>query len=361
MAFQLLNFQVLPTAVIANPTDRAEIVAYRALASEWATTVLNQLTVYNPNHDYAVPFPNDPPADADQAARIARLHEITQYVNGLFSVYGAGYAALAQAMVASNQPAPVPAVPPSQPPKIPLPEKFIGKSSTAARQFLRQCKNYAAICPFDSPTQEIRWILHLMQGDARPWRDEQLTQYALVPPPAHLTDRALFEIEFKVRWIDPHEGEKALDRILEGQITQRTSVKLYNDQFNGALALTTKTGADPDILRSYETGLKPAVRIAAIVALIAQPNISFHDRQKLMIRLDEGLMDIRASNTSTPRQALLLTTWFIAPGAPRLTNEERENLRRIGGCFRCRQVGPRNIQAANVATFNPPPATPSDF
>jgi hypothetical protein len=57
--------------------------------------------------------------------------------------------------------------------------------------------------------------LQLVEGDASHWRDEQLIQYVLVSPPAHRMDRALFVIEFKARWTDAHEGEKALVKTLK--------------------------------------------------------------------------------------------------------------------------------------------------
>lgn len=59
-------------------------------------------------------------------------------------------------------------------------------------------------------------MLQLMKVDTSHWRGEQLVQYALVPPPAHLMDRALFVVEFRARRTDSHESEKALDRILKG-------------------------------------------------------------------------------------------------------------------------------------------------
>lgn len=385
MAFQLPNFQPPPVAVMADPTDptRVEIVAYRALVTQWNTTVLNQLAICNPQHGYAVAYPNDPPVNADQAARLARLQEIRQYVDGLFPIYAAGYAALAQAIAAGNQPGPAVAAQNPRPPKTALPEKFAGKSPTAARHFLQQCENYAAICPFATPDKEIRWMLQLLEGEASHWASEQQAQYRLAVPPAHLTDLALFVEEFKARWTDPFEAEKALDRILKGHIIQRTSVKSYNDQFNEALSLTTQTGADATILRSYETGLKSTVRQAAGIALIANPNINFHDRQMLMVRLDETIMQTRPQTNPTPQRRYVSSNPSPAPSAPgtqnpvpltptpapikveiarqytRLTPEERERLSRIGACFRCREVGhmahqcPRNNRTATIAAVNP--------
>src|SRR5258706_11031973 len=156
MAFQLPNFQVPPVATIADPADptHAEIVGYRVQVTQWNTTVLNQLDVSNPNHGYAVPYPDDPPVNADQAARIARLQEIRQYVDKLFSIYAAGYAALGQAVVSRNR-RPVVAAPLPRPPKMPLPAKFIGETPGATIRFLLNCKNYAAIPTISIPDTRI--------------------------------------------------------------------------------------------------------------------------------------------------------------------------------------------------------------
>ena len=54
---------------------------------------------------------------------------------------------------------------------------------------------------------------------------------------------------------------------MKGAITQRTSVKIYNDKFNEALGLNTLTGADISMLHTYMTNLKPAVHNTAIAPL----------------------------------------------------------------------------------------------
>ena len=107
---------------------------------------------------------------------------------------------------------------------------------------------------------EIRWALTLMIGDAAQWHDEKLDELVPGAPPApHLNDWPDFVAHFNERWTNPHEEEKQLDRIMQGKITQCTSVKIYNDLFNEALGMTTLTGADAAILRAYTMGLKPMV------------------------------------------------------------------------------------------------------
>ena len=305
MAVQLPNFLPMPIAIITDETDpdRNEIVAFRTAVEKWRSSVLANLTVLNPNYGKAPPLPNNPADNADAAARITHLQELRQVATALFPIYAAAYAQFAVALAAGNPPPTPPPAPVPRPPKTKLPNVFTGKSSTAARQFLRQCTNYAVISPFADPEQQIRWVLQLLKGEAAPWRDQQLNMLKANPPPAHLLTWDAFCDEFEARWTDPHEAEKALDMIMNGTIQQRTSVKIYNDQSNAALRLTSMTGANVVVTRAYKMGLKPAVRIAAIAPLLADPNMTFHKKQALMVHIDETLMQIRSSNRGAGRLA----------------------------------------------------------
>ena len=227
-----------------------------------------------------------------------------------------------------------------------------------------------------------------MAGDAAQWRDEKLDELAPGHPAvAHMTDWPNFVAHFNERWTDPHEEEKQLDRIMKGAITQRTSVKIYNDLFNEAVGLTTLTGADTAILCAYTTGLKPMVRNLAIAPLRADPRMTFHARQTLMVDIDESLMQTRQATAPAPPQQTVINNPVInvqgttasATPAPacgatpacattpaikieaacqytKLTPEECTQLARTGGCFHCRQQGhmacdcPCNITTVNAAT-----------
>ena len=359
----------------ANPTV-AEVNAYRTRAEQWRTDVLGNLSVFDPNHGYATLFPNAAAVAADLPSRLARIDEIRNYMIGLLPIYSAAYAQWG-GIVARGQAAPQPA---ARPPKTKLPDEFTGKSAAAARHFIQQCKNYAMLAPFASPAHQIRWTLQLMGAETSQWKDEQLLLFDQDPLPAHLRVWDDFVTAFEERWTDPYEEEKALDKIMHGQVFQRTSVKSYNDQFNELLGLTTETGANPMIYRAYENGLKIAVKNTAITPLLANPGMTFHEKQALMVRIDESLMQARTSTVTPGRWQITQNSPDPnrpgnqnnrAPSTPapqaqnpvkteaarqytKLTEGERENLRRIGGCFRCRQQGhlanqcPRNIQAAVV-------------
>ena len=213
-----------------------------------------------------------------------------------------------------------------------------------------------------------------MDANVSTWRDKHFALLEQVPLPAQFSTWDNFQDEFVAQLTDPHEAEKPLDKIQRGVVFQRTSVKFYNDHLNELLRLTGLAGDNPAILRSYVVGLKSAVRIAAFPLLRAQPDITFPARQTLMAEIDDELMYIHAEQSTAPpprrtpqvvfnmQNPLQNPTPIAAtPGeragstpAPRestpskveatrrytrLTPEERDNLRRIGGCFRCRQPG----------------------
>ena len=384
-------FALLPVATITDEADpdRAEIVTFRGQASAFAGAVLPLWGVMNPGQPQpGGALPNNPAVGADAAARVARMVELRAYVQNIFNAYAPAHAAFTAALAAAAAPAPPPAAPAPRPPKMKTPELFTGKSTTEARHFVRQCRNYLAVQNMPDPETEIRWMLGLLTGEAAQWRDEKLDEMTAAQPlPVHMADWDDFANHFEARWTDPHEEEKQLDRIMKGAITQRTSVKIYNDLFNEAVGLTTLTGANTAILRAYTTGLKPMVRNLSIAPLRADPNMTFHARQTLMVDIDESLMQTRQPTAPAPARRTVINNPVInvqgttAPGTPapargttparattpaikieaarqytKLTPEERTQLARTGGCFRCRQQGhmardcPRNAITVNAAT-----------
>jgi hypothetical protein len=156
------------------------------------------------------------------------------------------------------------------------------------------------IAPFVDPQSEIRWALQLMQGITEEWCDKMMDRYSLPHIPGFLLDWDKFVKEFYTQWADPHEGEKARQCILTQQITQRTSVKVYNDLFNQTLALTGMDSTNPAIVHSYKNGLKADVQSGAAIMLMVHPNITFHERQLLMIAIDERLQKSWPRQTTQP-------------------------------------------------------------
>jgi hypothetical protein len=252
------------------------------------------------------------------------------------------------------------------------------------------------IAPFMDPQSEIRWVLQLMWGITEEWRDKMMDGYSLPQVPGYLLDWDEFVEEFYTQWADPHKGEKVRQHILTQQITQRTSVKVYNDLFNQALALTGMDSTNPAVVHSYKNGLKPDIQSGAVIMLMVHPHVTFHECQQLMIAIDKRLQKTRpCQNTQPcfiapppvlhfhappPTPTARATT--AAPSTPRATMsaspalqgqtpagagvawqytklmpQEREGLRQAGQCFYCCEQGhmanqcPRCPQRVNaVAT-----------
>jgi hypothetical protein len=407
--FHMPAFAIPPIAVIADedaPT-RPEVTAFRGQVDTWSQEVFAQLVVMNPAHGFTLAMPTALNAAPDPATLLGKLAALRFYCYALLPVYtmaytglqaalaGAPAGAAAAAAVAAAIPAAVPApvLPRPRVPKVELPARFAGKTTTLARAFIRQCNNYAALIPFDTHDAQIRWTLQLMEGDALLWANEQLDLIDDVAPPPHLLNYALFQDEFLTRWTDPHAMNKAVDLIMSGAIAQKTSVKAYNDQFNEVLTLSGELSTNNMILRMYHKGLKPAVQISAIPSLRATPGITFADRQAMMVGIDEDLMQVRAATRATssappPRARpqyvvniqtpVDLTSPSPAPqsrqGTPikveaarqftKLTPEERQRLRDTNACFYCRAHGHRAAECPNkpvrvAAIATPAPAAPA--
>ena len=387
----------LPNNPIQDPADpdHVELNQYLADSTTWRDGCLAELHVYQPNHGFNLALPPRSAANASQVLRLQRYMDLQVHNLTLNGVYDPARTAFTALFAAPAAPAPQAPLHAPRAPKTRMPEIFTGKTTVSAWHFIRQCTNYATIAPFADAEQEIRWMLQLMDGEAAQWRDEMQDDFNQNPAPAHLNSVDDFIDKFKARWMDPHEDEKALDRIMTGKITQTTSVKRYNDAFNDALRLTNEDPANAFVVQAYEAGLKPAVTNTAIAPLLANPRMTLHEKQAMMVRIDKSLMKTRAQTSAPPPHRYVINNPVInvpaatapahqartsatpAPGNPgnpikveaacqytHLTEAERENLRRQGGCFRCRQVGhmanqcPRRPQVAAVEVAVAAPVTP---
>ena len=200
---------------------------------------------------------------------------------GYATAYNTFVVRLAQGGAApANIPLPQP-----RPQKMKLPAEFTGKDAAAARHFLKQCNNYINQQHMNDDEERVRWTLQLMEGEAAQWRDEMLSGFDAVIPPQHCIDWDDFQREFRLRWEDPYESNKATIKLMGGTLNQTTSVKKYNDLFNGYLDLSPYDGTNGMVLDSYERGLKYEVLNGAMAQ--RTPNMTFADIQRLMVQVDE--------------------------------------------------------------------------
>jgi len=380
MAFQLPGFLNPPALVFTDEADPtlAELQVANTDIGTWTTQVRNQLAFLNPHHGHTTALAAVPPHNAGVDVRAARLLDYRNQMNRLFHIYAAAYANAATALMQGLVPAPAPAPAPRvRPPKTQLPTTFLGKSPTAAHHFIQQCVNYIVITPFPDPETEMRWALQLLEGDMAAWRDEMLSGYQAVPVPANLNDWDDFVMVFQAQFMDPHKANKAMDRLMSHGITQKTSVKVYNDLFNETLMLANQTSANALIRRAYETGLKDPVRIALVPLMLLNPNMTLHEHQQNAIRVDESLMQTRKATTPAPACTVINNPVFNLPSPTpshgttpikveancqyaKLTADERTELARIGGCFYCHQRGHMASQCPNHCPAQVAAITPDE-
>src|SRR5258708_22795782 len=176
-----------------------------------------------------------------------------------------------------------------RPPHMTKPTAFAGKGRAAACFFLTKCNNYILVSPMVSEEVQIRWALQQLEGNTHPWHEAQFASMCVALVPAHLATWNTFQAHFEACWCDPHEAEKAMNKLMSGAITQCTSIGVYNNLFNELLALTAEDSTNGAVLTCYMNGLKTAVRVAAVPSIKVQPNITFEECQALMVEMDKLL------------------------------------------------------------------------
>ena len=238
------------------------------------------------NPQFAMPVVTAmPPANASVAVRVTHLGELCTMVLTLFAAYATAYNTFV-VQLAQGGPAPanVP-LPQARPQKMKLPVEFTGKDSAAAQHFLKQCNNYINQQHMNDDEERVRWTLQLMEGDAAQWRDEILSGFDQAIPPQYCTDWDDFQAEFQLRWEDPYEANKATIKLMGRTLNQTTSVKKYNNLFNGYLDLLPYDGANGMVLDAYKRGLKYEVLNGAMAQ--QTPQMTFAEIQRLMVQVDE--------------------------------------------------------------------------
>ena len=381
----------MPVAVITDGAvvDRAELQVFHTAVNTWHNQIDRQMGFLNPQ--FAMPtVPAMAPANAGAAVQVVRLAELRTLVLTLFAGYAMAYNTfvirLAQGGAA---PANIP-LPQARPQKMKLPAEFTGKDAASARHFLKQCNNYINQQHMNDDEENIHWTLQLMEGNAAQWRDEILSGFDAAVPPQYCIDWDQFQAEFRLRWEDPYEANKATIKLMGGTLNQTTSVKKYNDLFNGYLDLSPYDGANGMVLDAYKRGLKYEVLNGAMAQ--RNPNMMFTDIQRLMVQVNETQQRFKnrsraLGTTPNPTRTVINNPTFNVQTTPststtpaparqttpavkaevacqytKLTPETRAELSRIGVCFYCREPGHmasqcprRQAHVTAITTTAPPP------
>jgi len=122
------------------------------------------------------------------------------------------------------------------------------------------------------------------------------------------------------------------------QLKQKTSVRLYNTEFREVMMQLPNMHED-DRIHAYIKGLKP--RVASQVAM-HQPT-TLLQAQGLADTMDtiqfQHQVRPQFQERRTYRQDHLGPAPMDLDAIGKLTDTERERLRKNGGCFRCRKTG----------------------
>jgi len=146
-----------------------------------------------------------------------------------------------------------------------------------------------------------------------------------------------FKTQLKANFQPTNLAETARTRL--DKLKQITSVFLYNTAFR-ELMLELPHMHEEDRIHAYLKGLKP--QIASLVAM--QRPTTILTAQQMADTADSIQWQHNSRQIQQPRQNPTPQNYkgpspMELDAISKLTNEERERLRKIGGCFRCRKPG----------------------
>ena len=313
MAFQIPAFQPMPTLVVAdaNNPDCAEVQIYHTQVATWRIAIDRQLGFIAPQ--YVMPaLPTMYPVNTSIPVRTACIREMQHSVTRTFTDYAVEYNNFAQqiAQAVGPQPTNIP-LPQVRPQKMKLLAEFTRKDSAMAQHFLKQCNNYMNQQQMQDDKEKVRWALQLMEGEAAQWRDEMLNGFDELVQLLYCTDWDEFQQEYRLCWEDPYEANKATIKLMSGTLNQTTSVKKYNNLFNGYMDLSPYDGTNGMVLDAYKRGLKYDVLNGAMAQ--CTPNMTFVEIQRLMVQVDETQQQYRTRNKGQGTTAPLTCTVINNP------------------------------------------------
>ena len=264
----------------------------------------------------------------------------------------------------------------TQRPKIPQPEKFTGKRPGDLDRFLLEMDKairYHGMEATQTSQETVDWVAQYLCEDADVWRAslsrEQVTGadgVTLVTPRSLITSWPQFQVKLRERFRPlpvSFAARAALDRV-----RQSTSVLRYNHEFTTLLA-QIEDMSNSDKVHAYLRGLKDQVRrdvyrkqpqtlndamtwanledslymssVTRSDHLAGSSRSSFQaaSQQPRAASSNPGAAPMDLSHMATEEPAVENDATLAAiPTAtlPKLTEAEREKLKKAGLCFRCR-------------------------
>lgn len=261
----------------------------------------------------------------NQQADLARLIDQMrqEIVNLQGQVHQQGNALQAAQLPQPIVPAPAPRIKPDRPPP------FTGKKSESLEAWIFQMTQFCEIAQIPAP-ERIQFAATFFKDQAALWWRSYHQDQEWEDAPPHWNE---FVIALRQQFVPVNTSISAYDRLQ--RLTQKTSVNMYNHEFRAImLELPDMDGATR--MNYYLRGLKENIR--PYVAMQQPGDIAA--AEAIAERVDA--VTYKAPNRNR------FTSNYRTPGGPtpmeldsitKLTPAERERLRKMGGCFRCRKPG----------------------
>lgn len=234
--------------------------------------------------------------------------------------------------------------------KISSPARFSFIDKTySAYDFLAACELVFAYHNVTGPWDQVHYAQSYLDGAPAAWARSRLDGLTTAERTAYTWQA--FKDDVLAIYGDPDRRLKAAFTIR--QLKQKTSAAVYSSEF-AALSILVEWG-DVALRDQYYSGLKTEVQVE--IARGAFP-ATLNELAALAIRIDSRLFESRKGTTTNPfrnrmgqwqpqnqnsrpppRDPNAMDVDATGPARPRLTDQLREQLRKDGKCFRCRQKG----------------------
>ena len=209
------------------------------------------------------------------------------------------------------------------------PTTYSGHRNESLEAWIFQMDRYCQLLPVPAPNRVSFAGTFLKDHAAMWWR----TIYEEIEAQPENNRWTQFITGLKEQFQPINTSETARTRL--DQLKQKTSVRLYNSDFR-EIMLQLPNMHEADRVHSYIKGLKPA--IASLVAM-QQPD-TLLAAQGLADTADTiQFQHMPRRPFVAPRSEYRGPTPMDLDAIEKLTDAERERLRKNGGCFRCRKTG----------------------
>jgi Ty3 transposon capsid-like protein len=233
---------------------------------------------------------------------------------------------------------------PANPPQVParaykpiVPKTYSGGRTEKLEPWLFQVERYCEMAPVPI-ADRVKFAGGLLEGNPASW---WLAVHGIIEHLPVGEQWESFKTQIKAHFQPINTQVDARTRL--DQIHQRTSVLVYNTEFY-EIMLQLPNMDEADRIHAYLKGLKPAVANQVAMQqptelLTAQSLANTTDTIQFQHMPRRPTFSHRAVERPTHRAEYRGPAPMDLDAIGKLTNEERERLRKNGGCFRCRKTG----------------------